>query len=304
MTRRIPHCLIALIAVFTLLSLTPGAGAQFVDPGNSPGENVGSPGARRPGLLVQAGIGRYQEGPEITRPAPMDPEFRLNLLNDLLRNIFAQLNVLIPFLPDFLNPDGDGGGGGGGGGGGTGGFDDVVITEIAHDGNVVFVELLNQTGIELRLDGFRFSDGIATTPALPGVELLRNETHVVQLGGDTQSEMADTFLLFRVQSINSGELAIYNFRSITDGAFPLDDPNFMIDYIQWSDDDQDRDPPLESTAVAANLWSSIDFIPMSLANNAFRLNANAETRDNSRSLDFTLVPFADNTLGTPESQLP
>ncbi len=302
---------IGIVALLGFLACsTPGALAQFVDPGNSPGENTSSPGARRPGLLVQAGIVRHQQGPEITDPAIPDPNFRRILLNDLLQNIFAQLNVLIPILPGVLFPqDGAGGGdgGAGGGGGNVGGnvnlaLDDVVMTEIAHNGNVAFVELLNITGVQISVEGFRFSDGINTSPALPSILMFRDETIVVQLAGETQSEMADIFLQYRLQSVNSGELALYNFRNAADGAFPIDDPNAMLDYVQWNNDIQQQNLPLEATASAANLWSTVDFVQSSLTNMSFRLNADAERRNNTRSQDIVVVPFAENTLGSAEGR--
>lgn len=267
----------------------------------SPAENVANRGGRRPGLMVSAGIAEHRFGPEITRPADSDPEDRLveNLIITFLRNLFATLSGLIPFLPTLLSapgtipPPSTGGGGG---------LDDIVMTEIAQDGGVVLVELLNRGPIETRIDGWRLADGLNVSPALPVIELDRNASVVIQLGGETQSALADLLIGFRILSVNSGELALYDFSNVPDGETPTDDANLMIDYVQWNDDDRERDPPLEAVAVSANLWSEIDFIPAQLANTTFRLQSSAEGRTTTSSRDFLIRPFTDNTLGVPESQ--
>ncbi|MEE9296812.1 MAG: hypothetical protein V3W34_17850 [Phycisphaerae bacterium] len=278
------------------------ATAQVITSG-SPAENVANRGGRRPGLMVAAGIAQHRFGPEITRPADSDPEDRLaeNLIITFLRNLFATLSGLIPFLPNLLadtgttTPPATGGGGGG--------LDDIVMTEIAQDGGVVLVELLNRGPIETRIDGWRFADGTNVSPPLPVIELDRNATVVVQLGGETQNPLADLLLGFRVLSVTAGELALYDFSTVSGDSPPIEEARFMIDYLQWNDDDQERDPPLEEVAVRASLWSEIDFIQAPLANITFRLDSGAEGRTTTSSRDFLIRPFADNTLGVPESQL-
>lgn len=285
----------------TLVVLFAGTSAfgQFVDDGAGPGQNAGRPGFRSPGILVQNGIVSFNQGPEITQPDENDPDLRLEVINEFFRNIFAQLNVLINLLPTLLNP----GTGIPGGGGGGGQVDQIVMTEIAHNGNVVFVELLNLSGIQTRLNGFRFSDGDTVSPPLPQIELDRDDSIVVQLGGETQNSLADFIIGFRVQSLSTGELALYNFDGLDGDAFPIEDSSFITDYIQWNNDPtDDRDPTLEAVATQANLWNSVDTIPSSLSSNTFRLAADAERRDGTRSADITVLPFSDNTLGTPESQ--
>ncbi len=286
--------------VLALGLMATGVSAQSLELGGQPGENVGRPGVRAPGLLVESGIVRFNQGFD-AQAAENDPDLRLEIINEFFRNVFAQLNVLIQLLPGLINPDpgnpGDGGGGGL--------IDQIVMTEVAHDGNVVFVELLNLTGIQTRLNGFRFSDGDAVSPSLPQIELDRDDSIVVQLGGDTQSPIADFIIGFRVQSLQTGELGLYSFRSVTGDTFPIENADFMVDYLQWNNDPMDdRNPPLEAVAAQANLWTTVDTIPTSLTSNSFRLAANAERRQGTRSNDITVVPFAENTLGTPESQLP
>ncbi len=288
------------MTLLVVLVAATGASAQFVDDGAGPGQNAGRPGFRSPGILVQNGIVAFNQGSDITEPEENDPDLRLEIINEFFRNIFAQLNILINLLPNLINPDPTAPIGGGGGGG----IDQIVMTEVAHNGTVVFVELLNLSGVETRLNGFRFSDGDAVSPPLPQIELDRDDSIVVQLGGETQSTFADFIVGFRVQSLATGELALYNFDGVEGGTFPIDDDNFIIDYIQWNNDPtDDRDPPLEAVATQANLWISVDTIPSSLTSSSFRLAGDAERRDGTRSGDITIVPFAENTLGTPESQL-
>ncbi len=282
---------------------TTVADAQFVDPGGSPTENVANRGAARPGLRVQAGIASHRFGPEITQTATPDPEYRVVLLEELLRNLFAQLNVFIELLPGIIDGGGTPGPPGPGGGGGAG-VNDMVITELAHNGNVAFVELLNRSPLRMSLDGWVFSDGSLVSPSLPSLEIERNTTIVVQLGGDTQSPEADFLMGFRLQNLPAGELALFDFSQVSEGLLPIENPDLMIDYIQWNDEDRERDPPLEQVAARANLWTSIDAIPSSLAATSFRLAASAESRDSTSSGDFIVVDFGDNTLGAPESQQP
>ncbi len=304
---------IVLALILTVTSFAPRAHAQFVDNGNTPAQNVRNRGARSPGLLVRAGIANRAQGGNITQAAPPDLNLRVNLLTELIRNIFATLAGLVPFLPTlFDNPTdpvggGNTGGGGGVAGGDTGlgggvGLDDVVITEVAHNGNVVLVELLNRGPIQQRIDGWRFHDGINVSPPLPVIELDRLATIVVQLGGETPVVGADAFLPYRVQSIASGELALYNF-SPDEDVLPIEDSSRLIDYIQWNDTTLERDPPLENVAVSANLWGEIDFIPSSLANMTFQLDGAAEPRMTTSSQDITIAPFSENTLGTAGSAL-
>lgn len=279
--------------------LAAAAQAQYVDPGGSPTENVANRGASRPGLRVQAGIASHRFGPEITQSASPDPEYRVILLEELIRNLFAQLNVLIDFLPDLI------GGGttpGTPGGGGSAGINDIVMTELAHDGNVAYVELLNRSPLRMSLDGWVFSDGDLISPSLPPLEIERNDTLVVQFGGDVQNPDANFIIGFRLQALPAGELALYDFSGVSPGLQPLENSNLMIDYIQWNNEDQERDPDLETIASQANLWTAIDAIPSSLTNTSFRLAAAAESRDGTSSGDFIVVDFSSNTLGVPESQ--
>jgi hypothetical protein len=274
-----------------------GAGSIIDDAG--PGANLRSFRSRRPGLWVLRGISNHIEGPNITAIGPPDIPLKQLLLVELFNNLFAQLDGLIQFLPRLLDPTP--GQPDPGGGGSVGRTDDIVMTEVAHNGDVVLVELLSRSPIEVRLDGWRFADGIGVSPPLPVIELDRNASIVVQLGGETQSPLADFLIGFRLQSITAGELALYDFSRITDGSLPVDDPDLMKDYIQW--DNEERDPPLEVIAQAANLWTSIEFINASLASSSFRLAADAEAQDGTSARDFIVVPFAENTLGVPESQL-
>ena len=87
--------LAAILIVSAAASLTSlqQAVAQVCNPGGSPAENVRDRACNRPGLWVQEGIYRYYNGPEVTEPEPLEPEYRLTLLEELLRNLFAQLNV-------------------------------------------------------------------------------------------------------------------------------------------------------------------------------------------------------------------
>jgi len=287
-----------LAAMFVAASWPVGlpASAQVADPGGSPVENLRNRGAHRPGLRVQAGIARHNQGPDISDPGPADPEYRIAALDELLRNLFAQLNVLIDFLPSILDPGTTPGGGGGGG------VNDLVMTELAHNGDVAFVELLNRSPLRLSLEGWVFSDGTTVSPSLPPLQIERDETIVVQLGGDSQSDLADFVMGFRLQNLPAGELALYDFSGVSAGLLPIENANLMIDYIQWNNEDRERDPPLEVVAAQANLWTAIDAIPVALTNQSFRLNATAESRDSTSSSDFTVVDFSANTLGTPESQ--
>ena len=274
------------------------ATAQFVDQGNSPAENVRQRGARRPGLMVQAGIADHVVGPEITARQDPDPEYRINLLTELITNVLAQLRLIIGFLPTLLD-----GGTGTPGGGGGGGVDTLVITELAHNGDVALVELVSRSPLRLSLDGWHFADEGGVSRSLPPIVLERNQSVVIQLGIEDQDPLADAVMDFRVQSLSAGELALYNFSQSTGGLLPIEDSRLMIDYIQWNSDDRDRDPELEAVATEANLWSGVDAIRSSLANTSFRLSAAAEGRTSSSSREFIVVPFEENTLGTPESQL-
>lgn len=273
-----------------------GQGTSPIINGSSPGANLRTFRDRRPGDWVQRGIANHILGPNIVDVGRPDIPVRQLVLVDLFRNLFAQLDALVQFLPRLVAPTGlppiSGGS--------IGQIDDIVMTEIAHDGDVVLVELLSRSPIEVRLDGWRFADGTGVSPPLPVIELDRNATIVIQLGGDTQNPLADLLLGFRLQSIPTGELALYDFSRVTDGSLPVDDPNLMIDYIQW--DNEERDPPLEVIAQSANLWSSVDFINAPLTNSSFRLAADAEAQDGTNSRDFIVVPFVENTLGVPESQ--
>ncbi|MCH7526413.1 MAG: hypothetical protein IID39_03155 [Planctomycetes bacterium] len=272
-----------------------GQGTSPIISGSSPGANLRSFRDRQPGDWVQRGIANHILGPNIVEVGRPDIPVRQLILVDLFRNLFAQLGALTQFIPALFQPgeqvplDASGGG-----------VNNIVMTEIAHDGNVVFVELLSRSPIQFRLDGWRFADGIGVSPPLPVIELDRNAVLVVQLGGETQSPSADLLLGFRVQSIATGELALYDFSTVTDGSLPIDDPAFMMDYIQW--DNRQRDLPLEVVAQSANLWTSIDFVNASLANSSFRLAAAAEGRERTSSRDILVVSFAENTLGIPESQ--
>ncbi len=294
------------VLLFTLLLVPPQAIAQQqqIDPGNSPAENVRSRGARRPGLMVQAGIARRQNGPDVTLTEPPRPEYRLTFVNELLRNLFSQLNVLIGLLPNILNQStpapGFIGGGGTGGVVGASGVSDVVMTEVAHNGNVVFVELLNLGPLRVRFDGWVFASEDSVSRSLPPLSLELNESLVIQLGGERQNSVADALIDFRIQSVTAGELAIYDFSGVADGLIPIEDSNLMVDYIQWNDDPlRQRDPPLEPIAVSANLWNAIDAVPSSLANMTFMLDSGARRRDSTSSNDITIAPFDSNTLGTP-----
>lgn len=292
-----------MILVAALSGGVPRVSAQFLDSGNSPAENVRNRGSRSPGIMVQAGIANHSNGPEISQQAPPQLNLRENLLVVLIQNLLATLSGLVSLLPTlFVGPNVPPSAGGGGGT--TVGLDDVVMTEIAHDGNVAFVELLNRGPIQQRLNGWRFHDGNGLSPALPVVELDRNVSIVVQLGGETQSPAADVLLGWRVQSLAAGELALYNFSQVTGDTFPIDDATLMIDYVQWNNDNVERDPPLEPVAVQASLWSEIDFIQASLSGMTFRLDAGSEARNTTSSRDFMVLPFDQNSLGVPESQLP
>ena len=275
------------------------AWGQFADPGGSPSENLRNRGAMRPGIRVREGIAQHTFGPEITQQVRPGPQYGLELQNEFFRNFFASLTALVNLLPQILNP-GDGGPSVPGGGGS---INDVVMTELSHDGNVAFVELLNRSPIRISLAGFAFSDGRLVSPRLPPFEIERDVTFVVQFGGDRQADEADVLLGFRLQSIPNGELALYDFSGLSAGEMPIEDADRMIDYIQWNDDDQQRDPTLESIASAASLWSTVDAIPASLSNRTFRLTANAEGRQNTTSGDFIVNDFSQNTLGLPESLL-
>lgn len=287
------------VAVLVMGGATVGwAQDALPQAGNSPAENVAQRGAVRPGLRVQQGLARHRTGPEISRQAQPDPEYRINLANELFRNLFAQLSALINLIPDIID-----GGTTPPPGGGGGGVNDIVMTEIAQNGTVAFVELLNRSPIRTSLSGFRFSDGTMVSPALPPLEIERNVTLVVQLGGETQNPLADILLGFRVQSVNAGELALYDFTGVTGDVLPIENADFMVDYVQWSDTNLDRDTALEVIASEANLWTTVDFIRSSLQNMTFELNANAEGRQSSSSNDFTLGAFEDNSLGIPGSQM-
>lgn len=289
----------ALILLVTLGALAPHGAAQIIDPGNNPHENVANRGIRAPGAVVRAGIASAINGPEITQPAPPEIRLRENLLVDLIQNLLATLAGIVPLIPS----DGDGNPPPNDGGSGSGDVRNIVMTEIANDGNVTFVELLNRGPIQVRLTGLRFSDGMQVSPSLPVVELDRNATLVVQLGGETQRDFADLLLGFRIQSLSAGELALYDFSRDLTEPFMVEDSTLMIDYLEWSNATLEPDPPLESVAVSANLWNGIDFVPTTLSNMSFRLAADAESRRSTGSRDYMVVAFDENTLGTPESQL-
>lgn len=291
---------LSILSVLALVGSASIATAQFIDPGNGPAENVRQRGARRPGLMVQAGIANHVAGPEITASESPDPNFRVRLLTELLTNVLAQLRLVIGFLPTLL----DGGSGLPGGGSiGGGGVDTLIITEIAHNGDVALVELVSRSPLRLSLDGWHFADEGGVSRSLPPIVLERNESVVIQLGIEDQDPLADALLDFRIQSLSAGELALYDFSQSTGGLLPIEDSRLMVDYVQWNSDDRDRDPPLEAIATDANLWSGVDAIRFSLSNMSFRLTASAEGRTSSSSREFIVVPFAENTLGTPESQL-
>ena len=291
---------LSILSVSALLGSSSITTAQFVDQGNGPAANVRQRGARRPGLMVQAGIANYLARPVPTARESPDLNYRVNLLTELITNVLAQLRLVIGFLPTFL----DGGSGlPGGGSFGGGGVDTLVITEIGHNGSVVFVELLSRAPLRFSLSGWHFADESGVSPSLPPIVLERNESVVIQLGGEVQDPLADTILGFRVQSLSAGELALYDFSQSTGGLLPIENSRLMVDYVQWNNDDRDRDPPLEDIAVDANLWSGVDAIRSSLSNMSFRLTAGAEGRTSSSSREFIVVSFGENTLGTPESQL-
>ena len=298
------HLAVLIVAASVFVGSGPRASGQFVDQGNSPAENLRQRGARRPGLMVQAGIARHGQGPEISAQAPPDLNYRVTLLSDFFNNFLSQLQTVISLLPAILSAGPQVPGVGGPAQGGRG-INDLVMTEIAHNGNVVFVELLSRAALRISLAGWHFADGNGVSPALPQIVLERNESVVVQLGGETQDPLADIILGFRVQSLSAGELALYDFSQISGGLLPVEDPNLIMDYVQWNSDTQglDRNPPLESVAASSNLWTSVDAIRSSLANTSFRLNSDAEARTSTASRDFTFVSFGENTLGTPESQL-
>ena len=288
---------LSILSLSALLGSASIATGQFIAGGNGPGANVRERQNRQPGMMVRAGIARHVLGPDITARESPDPEYRLTLLNELISNVLAQLNLLIGFLPTLLD-----GGSGLPGGGGGGGVNTLVITEIAHNGTVVFVELLSRAPLRFSLSGWHFAEESGVSPSLPPIVLERNESVVIQLGGEVQDPLADAILGFRVQSLSAGELALYDFSESTGGLLPIEDSRLMVDYVQWNSDDRDRDPPLEEFATEANLWSGVDAIRFSLSNMSFRLTAGAEGRSSSSSREFIVVPFGENTLGTPESQ--
>ncbi len=304
-----------MVGVMALGTGSPTAMAQFVDQGNAPAENVRNRGARSPGQMVRAGIAAHAQGSEITDTEPPDVRLQQTILVTLFENLLALLAGLVSFLPTALAPDptppasGDGGTGGGTGGiGSVSSVGDsidnsIVMTEVAHNGSAVLVELLNRGPILLQLGGLRFHDGVNLSGPLSEILLDRNETKVIQLGGDARSTLADeTLTFFRVQSVFNGELALFDFSQTSGDSLPIDDPDLMIDYVQWSTATQESDPPLEDTAVRAGLWNEILFVPSTLANMSFRLEASAESRRTTNATDIIVGPFADHTLGFPESQ--
>ncbi|NOS99380.1 MAG: lamin tail domain-containing protein [Phycisphaerales bacterium] len=284
-----------IIACVVLAASWPGR-AQVIDGGNSPHENLQNRGSRSPGLLVRAGIDRHRSGPEITQSDP-DPHYRLVLINELLQNVFAQLAGLVQIILRGDTDPIDGGGGG---------VNDVVITELSSNGDVAFVELFNRGALRIGLDGWVFADADDhVSDPLDFVRLERGETVVIQFGGDSRDDAAQVLSPFRLRSLSAGELALYDFSGLPDGSDPvenLDNADLMIDYLQWNDEDQERDPPLEAFAASASLWNRIDEILSPLADATFRLKASAEGRDSTGSDDFLTGPFNADTLGMPESQ--
>ncbi len=283
----------------------PGAAAQFVDQGNSPAENVRNRGARAPGLMVRAGIARHLQGPEITAQED-DPRLRENLLIELIEGFFNLLAGLVLSLPSLLSADTATDTAGGTVI--TGGVTNIVISELAHDGSLVFVELFNRSPFEIRLDGWRFHDGNNISPPLE-LKMDPDETKVFQFGGEDQRPFANFIIGFRdFVSGSNGELALYDFSGVTDES-QFDqasaDADLMIDYLQWNDDNRDRDQALEGIAADAGLWSAFDSIRAPLTATTFRLEAGAEgTKTNTRS-HYQVGAFDSNhTLGFPESLAP
>lgn len=242
---------------------------------------------RRPGLWVQRGL----SGPEITQtPEERDEPSRLqSVYIDLLTTLFTALNELIPLLPDlFEGQDGVAG-------------VDLVITEIANDGENTFIEVFYPNGPRLELDpwGFCGSEDCTGGLELAGRVMEQGDFLVLQLDGNLDNEVAQGVLSLQVGT-SADEIAVYDFTGV--GERDPGDEVAMASYIRWGDPLQPL--PLQDTAIAAGQWPQRNSIEANLRNSSFQLASGRSLGRNAEA--YIVVPFDQNSLGqaTPSNLEP
>ena len=237
--------------------------------------------ARAPGLMIRAAI----NGPEITQTvADVEaPSRQQGVYIDLINALFVGLNQFIPFLPALFDPIG----------GATTGAGNLIITEIANDGTNTFVEVFNPGSIRIELDAWAFCkvDGCTGPTELAGRVMERDDVLVFQLSGQFDSDFANGVTTLQVGT-TLDDLGLYDFTG-ADSRSPTDNVA-LRDYVQWGDFFGTFG--LEEIATSAGLWVVNTSISSSLANMSFQLNADSLTIGGTAE-DYTIVPFAQNTLG-------
>ena len=237
--------------------------------------------ARAPGLMIRAAI----NGPEITQTvADVEaPSRQQGVYIDLINALFVGLNQFIPFLPALFDPIG----------GATTGAGNLIITEIANDGTNTFVEVFNPGSIRIELDAWAFCkvDGCTGATELAGRVMERDDVLVFQLSGQFDSDFANGVTTLQVGTALD-DLGLYDFTG-ADSRTPTDNVA-LRDYVQWGYFFGTFG--LEEIATSAGLWVANTSISSSLANMSFQLNADSLTIGGTAE-DYTIVPFAQNTLG-------
>jgi len=237
--------------------------------------------ARAPGLWVRAGIA----GPEITQTVEDDevPTPLQGVFIDLINAVFVGLNQFIPFLPALFDPVG----------GPTTGVGDLIITEIANDGTNTFVEVYNPGSIRIEMDAWAFCkvDGCTGPTELAGRVMERDDVLVFQLSGQFDSDFANGVTTLQVGT-TVDDIGLYDFTG-ADSRDPTDRVA-LRDYVQWGDFFGTFG--LEEIATSAGLWVVNSSIESSLANMSFQLNEDSLTIGGTAE-DYTIVPFAQNSLG-------
>ncbi len=275
------------IIVFAAVLAVAQSRAAFAQDAGQPNgavtQNAKGPAvaARAPGLMIRDAI----NGPEITQSFTdaEAPSRQQGIYIDLINALFVGLNQFIPFLPALFDPAG----------GPTTGVGDLIITEIANDGTNTFVEVFNPGSIRIELDAWAFCkvEGCTGPTELAGRVMERNDVLVFQLSGQFDSDFANGVTTLQVGT-TLDDLGLYDFTG-ADSRTPTDRVA-VRDYVQWGDFFGTFG--LEEIATSAGLWAVNTSISSSLANMSFQLNEDSLTIGGTAE-DYTIVPFAQNTLG-------
>lgn len=235
---------------------------------------------RSPGLRIRAAV----DGPEITQTQEQkDAPSRLQQMYiDIINVLFVGLNQLIPLLPELFP-----------GNEGPVGIGELVITEVANDGNNSFIEVYNPSGVRIELDDWAFcqSNGCTSQNELAGRVMEAGDILVFQLDGQLNGELANGVITIQVGT-TADDIGVYDFTGAS-ARDPLDSVA-MIDYLQWGDIFQSFG--LEDTAIAAGLWVANTSITEDLEEQSFQLRSGA-LQIGGNAMDYIVVPFSQNSLG-------